>query len=43
MVVICVEAAIDLAGIVNHVTVLEFLPELKADSYFKNVYTAYQM
>lgn len=27
-----VEAAIDLAGIVKHVTVLEFLPELKADS-----------
>jgi alkyl hydroperoxide reductase subunit F len=27
-----VEAAIDLAGIVNHVTVLEFAPELKADS-----------
>ncbi len=27
-----VEAAIDLAGIVSHVTVLEFLPELKADS-----------
>src|SRR5699024_7423430 len=27
-----VEAAIDLAGIVRHVTVLEFLPELKADS-----------
>ncbi|WP_078593365.1 alkyl hydroperoxide reductase subunit F [Evansella clarkii] len=26
-----VEAAIDLAGIVNHVTVLEFMPELKAD------------
>ncbi len=26
-----VEAAIDLAGIVKHVTVLEFLPELKAD------------
>lgn len=26
-----VEAAIDLAGIVNHVTLLEFLPELKAD------------
>lgn len=26
-----IEAAIDLAGIVNHVTVLEFLPELKAD------------
>ncbi|QOY38248.1 alkyl hydroperoxide reductase subunit F [Anaerobacillus isosaccharinicus] len=27
-----VEAAIDLAGIVNHVTVLEFMPELKADA-----------
>ena len=27
-----IEAAIDLAGIVNHVTVLEFLPELKADA-----------
>ena len=27
-----IEAAIDLAGIVNHVTVLEFVPELKADS-----------
>src|SRR5690625_3782089 len=27
-----VEAAIDLAGIVSHVTVLEFAPELKADS-----------
>ncbi|KAB8136782.1 alkyl hydroperoxide reductase subunit F [Gracilibacillus oryzae] len=27
-----VEAAIDLAGIVKHVTVLEFAPELKADS-----------
>ncbi|MGJ7911033.1 alkyl hydroperoxide reductase subunit F [Neobacillus sp. LXY-1] len=27
-----IEAAIDLAGIVNHVTVLEFMPELKADS-----------
>ncbi|HHU70473.1 MAG TPA: alkyl hydroperoxide reductase subunit F [Clostridiales bacterium] len=27
-----IEAAIDLAGIVEHVTVLEFLPELKADS-----------
>ncbi|WP_018249098.1 alkyl hydroperoxide reductase subunit F [Orenia marismortui] len=26
-----VEAAIDLAGIVDHVTVLEFMPELKAD------------
>lgn len=27
-----IEAAIDLAGVVNHVTVLEFLPDLKADS-----------
>lgn len=27
-----IEAAIDLAGIVEHVTVLEFLPELKADT-----------
>jgi alkyl hydroperoxide reductase subunit F len=27
-----IEAAIDLAGIVGHVTVLEFLPELKADA-----------
>lgn len=27
-----IEAAIDLAGIANHVTVLEFMPELKADS-----------
>ncbi|WP_035437704.1 alkyl hydroperoxide reductase subunit F [Bacillus sp. UNC322MFChir4.1] len=27
-----VEAAIDLAGIVKHVTVLEFMPELKADA-----------
>ena len=27
-----IEAAIDLAGIVNHVTVLEFAPELKADA-----------
>ncbi|MGX7011779.1 alkyl hydroperoxide reductase subunit F [Lactococcus cremoris] len=26
-----IEAAIDLAGLVDHVTVLEFLPELKAD------------
>lgn len=26
-----IEAAIDLAGIVDHVTVLEFMPELKAD------------
>ena len=27
-----VEAAIDLAGVVNHVTLLEFLPEMKADA-----------
>ncbi|ELY3854416.1 alkyl hydroperoxide reductase subunit F [Providencia huaxiensis] len=27
-----IEAAIDLAGVVDHVTVLEFAPELKADS-----------
>lgn len=27
-----IEAAIDLAGMVNHVTVLEFMPELKADA-----------
>lgn len=27
-----IEAAIDLAGVVNHVTVLEFMPELKADA-----------
>ena len=27
-----IEAALDLAGIVNHVTVFEFLPELKADA-----------
>ena len=26
-----IEAAIDLAGVVEHVTVLEFLPEIKAD------------
>lgn len=26
------EAAIDLAGIVNHVTVFEYMPELKADA-----------
>lgn len=31
-----IEAAIDLAGIVNHVTVLEFLPELKADTVLQN-------
>ena len=27
-----IEAALDLAGIVNHVTIFEFLPELKADA-----------
>jgi alkyl hydroperoxide reductase subunit F len=27
-----IEAAIDLAGVVDHVTVLEFMPELKADA-----------
>ncbi|PEK51822.1 alkyl hydroperoxide reductase subunit F [Bacillus toyonensis] len=31
-----VEAAIDLAGIVKHVTVLEFMPELKADAVLQN-------
>lgn len=31
-----IEAAIDLAGIVSHVTVLEFMPELKADSVLQN-------
>ncbi|MFF5996945.1 alkyl hydroperoxide reductase subunit F [Lysinibacillus sp. KU-BSD001] len=31
-----IEAAIDLAGIVNHVTVLEFMPELKADQVLQN-------
>jgi NADH-dependent peroxiredoxin subunit F len=31
-----VEAAIDLAGIVNHVTVLEFNPELKADAVLQD-------
>ena len=31
-----IEAAIDLAGIVNHVTVLEFAPELKADSVLQD-------
>lgn len=31
-----VEAAIDLAGIVKHVTVLEFLPELKADTVLQD-------
>ncbi len=31
-----IEAAIDLAGITKHVTVLEFLPELKADSVLQD-------
>ncbi|MCP8968107.1 alkyl hydroperoxide reductase subunit F [Ectobacillus ponti] len=31
-----VEAAIDLAGIVSHVTVLEFMPELKADAVLQD-------
>ncbi len=31
-----IEAAIDLAGIVKHVTVLEFMPELKADQVLQN-------
>ncbi|MBU9722359.1 MULTISPECIES: alkyl hydroperoxide reductase subunit F [Bacillaceae] len=31
-----IEAAIDLAGIVNHVTVLEFMPELKADEVLQD-------
>ncbi len=31
-----IEAAIDLAGITNHVTVLEFMPELKADQVLQN-------
>jgi len=31
-----IEAAIDLAGIVDHVTVIEFAPELKADEVLQN-------
>lgn len=31
-----IEAAIDLAGIVSHVTVFEFMPELKADSVLQD-------
>jgi alkyl hydroperoxide reductase subunit F len=31
-----VEAAIDLAGIVEHVTLLEFAPEMKADQVLQN-------
>lgn len=31
-----IEAAIDLAGLVKHVTVLEFLPELKADQVLQD-------
>jgi len=38
-----IEAAIDLAGIVRHVTVLEFLPQLKADKCFRNVCTGFPM
>ncbi|EKN64558.1 alkyl hydroperoxide reductase subunit F [Schinkia azotoformans] len=35
-----IEAAIDLAGIVKHVTVLEFMPELKADSVLQERLTS---
>ena len=38
-----VEAAIDLAGIVKHVTVLEFGGELKADSVLQDRLRVYQM
>ena len=38
-----VEAAIDLAGIVNHVTLFEFASELKATTCYKIVYVLYQM
>lgn len=31
-----IEAAIDLAGVVNNVTVIEFMPELKADSVLQD-------
>ncbi|WP_040951791.1 alkyl hydroperoxide reductase subunit F [Gorillibacterium massiliense] len=31
-----IEAAIDLAGVVKHVTVLEFMPELKADAVLQD-------
>lgn len=31
-----VEAAIDLAGIVEHVTLLEFAPEMKADQVLQD-------
>ena len=31
-----IEAAIDLAGVVRHVTVIEFMPELKADAVLVN-------
>ena len=31
-----IEAAIDLAGVASHVTVLEFMPELKADSVLQD-------
>lgn len=35
-----IEAAIDLAGVVDHVTVLEFAPELKADSVLQQKHVA---
>ena len=38
-----IEAAIDLAGIVKHVTVLEFMPELKADSVLQDAFTVFLM
>ena len=38
-----IEAAIDLAGIVKHVTVLEFMPELKADSVLQDRLNSYLM
>ena len=37
-----IEAAIDLAGIVKHVTVLEFMPELKADAVLQERLNSYQ-
>ena len=38
-----IEAAIDLAGIVKHVTVLEFAPELKADSVLQDRLHSFRM
>ncbi len=40
VVVTGIEAAIDLAGVVEHVTVLEFAPELKADSVLQQKHVA---